>query len=157
MLDEFETKIDLNIDAFIPPSYIRNESQKLNTYKRIACISTEDEYMDMQDELIDRYGDIPKKVMNLLAIALVKSMAHKAWITEIANEDKILKIYIYKDAKIDTMKIPDFIDKYNGKMRFVTDIRPYFAYQSDKKISDMEEYRKVLTGIIAEIKDLSIG
>lgn len=157
VLDEFETKIDLNIDAFIPPSYIRNESQKLNTYKRIACISTEDEYMDMQDELIDRYGDIPKKVMNLLAIALVKSMAHKAWITEIANEDKILKIYIYKDAKIDTMKIPDFIDKYNGKMRFVTDIRPYFAYQSDKKISDMEEYRKVLTGIIAEIKDLSIG
>ena len=151
VLDEFETKIDLNVDAFIPPSYIRNESQKLSTYKQIAAISTEEEYMDMQDELMDRFGDMPKNVTNLLIIALLKSMAHNAWITEITNEDKSIKIYVYREAKIDTNKVPALIESYKGKMKFCTDVRPYFLLQMDKKINDMEEYRKVLIQVIEDI------
>ena len=52
--------MDCDIDAYIPAYYIKNEYQKLDIYKRISAIETEDEYMDMQDELIDRFGDIPR-------------------------------------------------------------------------------------------------
>ena len=80
-MEDFETSIDLNIDAFIPDSYISNEFQKLDIYKRISAIETEDEYMDMQDELLDRFGDIPKSVENLLVIARVRALAHKCYVT----------------------------------------------------------------------------
>ena len=58
------TTMDLNVDAFIPDSYIANEYQKLDIYKRIAAIENEEEMEDMTEELIDRYGDIPERVMN---------------------------------------------------------------------------------------------
>jgi transcription-repair coupling factor (superfamily II helicase) len=54
--DDFETKIDLNIDAFIPPDYIKSEMQKINVYKQIASIEYEQDYSDVLDELIDRFG-----------------------------------------------------------------------------------------------------
>ena len=54
--------VDCDIDAYIPASYIKNEYQKLDIYKRISGIENQEEYMDMQDELIDRFGDIPKPV-----------------------------------------------------------------------------------------------
>lgn len=154
VLDEFETKIDLNVDAFIPPAYIRNEMQKLNVYKQIAGITSEEEFMDMQDELIDRFGDMPKKVMNLLSIALVKSLAHNAWITEISCMERNIKITMYRGARVDTDKIPILIQKYNGKMIFKPDANPYFLYDVGKKITDMEEYRKLLQGIIEDIRML---
>ena len=70
--------VDCDIDAFIPDGYIKNEYLKLDVYKRISAIETDDEYMDMQDELIDRFGDIPKSVDNLLRVAELKAMAHRA-------------------------------------------------------------------------------
>ena len=71
----FETVVDCDIDAYIPASYIKNEYQKLDIYKRISGIENQEEYMDMQDELIDRFGDIPKPVENLLLIAQIKAMS----------------------------------------------------------------------------------
>ena len=58
----FTTALDVNVDAYIPDSYIPNEYQKLDIYKRIAAIESEEEMEDMMEELIDRFGDIPKKV-----------------------------------------------------------------------------------------------
>lgn len=60
-MDIFATSIDLNVDVYIPDSYISNEYQKLDIYKRIAAVENEDEMENMVDELIDRFGDIPKK------------------------------------------------------------------------------------------------
>lgn len=64
--ETFDTVMDIDLDAYIPASYILNESQKLDIYKRIACIETEEEGAEMLDELIDRFGDPPKSVENLL-------------------------------------------------------------------------------------------
>ena len=66
--DIFETAIDMNIDAFIPSKYIPMESEKLDFYKRIAGIENQEEFMDMQEELTDRFGDIPESVNNLLKL-----------------------------------------------------------------------------------------
>lgn len=64
--ETFTTLIDLNVDAYIPEYYIKNEYQKLDIYKRIAAIESEEELEDMTEELIDRFGDIPKKCSSFL-------------------------------------------------------------------------------------------
>lgn len=61
------------MNAYIPGTYIRSESQKLDIYKRIAGIETFEESEDMQDELLGRFGDLPKAVQNLLAVACLKN------------------------------------------------------------------------------------
>ena len=85
--------MECDIDAYIPAAYIKNEYQKLDIYKRISAIETEDEYMDMQDELLDRFGDIPKSVENLLVIARVRALAHKCYVTEVLVKEKEVKHY----------------------------------------------------------------
>ena len=83
---DYATTIDLDIDAFIPESYIKNEYQKLDIYKRIATIETEEEMDDMTEELIDRFGDLPKKVQQLLHIAALKKSC--AFCTYYSNRTK---------------------------------------------------------------------
>ena len=82
----FETTVDLEVDAYIPASYIKSEYQKLDIYKRIAALETREELSDMKDELSDRYGSIPSCASNLLMVALIKSKAHKIGIMEIKGE-----------------------------------------------------------------------
>lgn len=127
---EYETSVEIKVDAFIPVSYIKNEFQKLDVYKRIAEIETEEEKSDMVDELLDRFGEPPKSVMNLLAIALLKGKAHKAYITEIASRNEGLRFMMFPEAAIDPAGIPDLIGRMGRKLRFVPGQKPYFEYKA---------------------------
>lgn len=131
--DEFETNIDLKMDAFIPADYIPNEFQKLDVYKRIAEIETEPERDDMVDELIDRFGEPPQSVCNLLEIALLKAKAHDAYITAIVEKANQIRITMFPQAKVATDKIPDLLAVYQGKLRFVPETTPYFVYQQKEE------------------------
>ena len=131
--DEFETNIDLKMDAFIPADYIPNEFQKLDVYKRIAQIETEPERDDMVDELIDRFGEPPQSVCNLLEIALLKARAHDAYITAIVEKANQIRITMFPQAKVATDKIPDLLAAYQGKLRFVPETTPYFVYQQKEE------------------------
>lgn len=131
--DEFETNIDLKMDAFIPADYIPNEFQKLDVYKRIAEIETEPERDDMVDELIDRFGEPPQSVCNLLEIALLKARAHDAYITAIVEKANQIRITMFPQAKVATDKIPDLLAAYQGKLRFVPETTPYFVYQQKEE------------------------
>lgn len=84
--EEFETEIDINVNAYIPNTYIKSEYQKLDMYKRIAAIDNIEEYSEMQEELIDRFGDMPVAAENLLRVALLKADAHKAYINRIIQK-----------------------------------------------------------------------
>ena len=97
----FDTSVDLAMDANIPPSYIRNESQKMDIYRRIACIGSRSDYEDMLDELIDRFGALPKPVDHLLKIALLKAEAHGAYVTEITGDANELRFVMLKEAPVD--------------------------------------------------------
>lgn len=127
--DEFETNIDLKMDAFIPADYIPNEFQKLDVYKRIAEIETETERDDMVDELIDRFGEPPQSVCNLLEIALLKAKAHDAYIVGIVEKTGQVRVMMFPQAKISTERIPDLLEAYQGKLRFVPEGNPYFVFQ----------------------------
>lgn len=117
----FETAIDVNVDAFIPVNYISNEFQKLDIYKRIAGIETKDESEEMLEELIDRFGEPPKSVLNLLKIACVKARAHSLYIKEITQKDEELKFLFFERANLNPAGIPNLVEQNAPALRFVMD------------------------------------
>ena len=126
--ENFETVIDLPIDAFIPATYVKNEATKLELYKRIAEISNSEEQEDMLDELTDRFSDPPAPVVDLLKVALLKAKAHKIGILEVALKSQDLEFKMKWDAKIDAGKIPAFIESYPRTMRLKQGKEPTFSY-----------------------------
>ena len=153
----FETNVDLSVDAYIPSTYIKSEYQKLDIYKRIAAIESEEELSDMKDELVDRYGSLSTPAVNLLNIALIKSMAHKIGIMEMKGtiEDGPSGCYktvmkVYPKAEINTEAISDFIDSFGGAMKLVSGSQPQFIWRvTKKKYNNAGEY---LTGIKEMLK-----
>ena len=155
--ETFETVVDCDIDAFIPDGYIKNEYLKLDVYKRISAIETDDEYMDMQDELIDRFGDIPKSVDNLLRVAELKALAHRAYVTEVDINTQEIRIELYPKAKLDVTGIPALIAGYKTALRFAQGEKPVLFYQDKgKKHKDCEpmmEKAKELLGKLGELAE----
>ena len=127
-MDDFETTIDLVMDVFIPDTYISNEFQKLDIYKRIAGIESQQDYDEMLEELIDRFGEPPKAVLNLLAIARLKALAHQAYITEIKQTSRECRITLYENAKINPAGIPPLMEKYRRSLQFKNDQTPKFLF-----------------------------
>ena len=156
-MEDFETTIDLNMDAFIPDTYISNEYQKLDIYKRIAAIETEEEQDDMLEELIDRFGDPPRKVQQLLMIAQLKAKAHAAYIIAVEQKGDEYKFTMYEKAKVNVAKIPDLLAKYKGELTFKADTEnPYFIYCKRRK-NKKEKAEQILenTGkIVEDIREL---
>lgn len=135
--EHFDTSIDINIDAYIPMGYIPNEFQKLDIYKRIAGIENEEEAEEMLEELIDRFGEPPKSVENLLYIAKIKSKAHQVYFTEVAGKGDTLRFTLYEKARIDVAKIPEFVASYGESVKFTADAKePYFSYFLKKNSRD---------------------
>ena len=154
--DSYTTTIDLNVDAFIPGTYIPNEYQKLDIYKRIASIVNEEEMDDMMEELIDRFGDIPKKVQQLLAIATLKALAHSAFITSVEQKGEELKFVMYERAAIDVASIPGLLESYKGELIFKAEGTPYFAYYKKGQSGNTknENVVDIVKTIILDIKRL---
>ena len=125
-MEDFETTIDLNMDAFIPDTYISNEYQKLDIYKRTAGIETTQDYDDMLEELLDRFGEPPKAVLNLLTIARIKALAHRSYVTEIKQMGKDLKITLYERAKLNPAGFPELMQKYRRGLQFKNEQEPKF-------------------------------
>ena len=150
--NDFETVLDLNIDAHIPATYIRNEVQKLEIYKRIACIANEEEYDEMVDELTDRFGDLPKSAKNLLDIALLKAEAHEAFITQLSCKGDETKIFMYNQADVQVEKIPELIERYGRRLRFKIGENPHFILKMRKE--ELQDLLKCEKTVIKDIKGL---
>lgn len=119
--DDFDTSVYIDIDAFIPESYIRNELERLDIYKRIASIGDAGGEQDMTDELIDRFGEPPKSVINLIRISILRSFARKAYITEIRQKPEGFRILLYRKAGIDPSRLGNFISSYGASLQFRPD------------------------------------
>ena len=128
-LEEFDTTVEIDTDAYIPEAYIRNEMQKLDMYKRIALIRSEEELEELQDELLDRFGNIPQSVLKLLWVALVKSMAHEVYVTVLSLKGAELSLSWCPLTGLDTRKIGDFLDCYKDSMTFSGGKGPKFVYR----------------------------
>ncbi|MDD3339298.1 MAG: transcription-repair coupling factor [Lachnospiraceae bacterium] len=149
-VEDFETVVDLNMDAFIPEKYIPNEFQKLDIYKRIAGIENEEEYEEMLDELVDRFGEPPRSVQNLLTIANVKAAAHAAYLTEVKQRGMEIQMTLYENPKIDTTRIPEVLEEYKDSVQFrIHGKNPYFLYKLEDSQDEILEKIKVFAGKLA--------
>ena len=153
--DVFATTIDLNVDAYIPNGYIPNEFQKLDVYKRIASIENEEEMDDMLEELIDRFGEPPKKVQQLLQIAMLKALAHEASVTAVEQKGDQIKVVMYEKAKVCPERIPGLITAYRNTLVLKPENPPYFLYEKkghNKK--DKEDLLEIVKKLLNDIKTL---
>lgn len=142
-IQDFTTMIDLDVDAYIPPEYIVNETQKLDIYKRIAGIENRKERDDMRDELLDRFGAIPKSVEHLLRIALIRVAAHRIYITEIKGKNERISFTFRQDGELNPEGIPKLRKEFGENLSFAAYGDPVFTYKY-RKTGMIENDEKML-------------
>jgi len=129
---KLETQVSFQLDAFIPSEYIKEEKTRLEIYKKIATISTEEDIMDMSDELIDRFGDFSLPVKNLIDIAYIKNLASVNNITEITQKDGFINFTL--DDNISPKAICEVMAEKERKIMFTSGEVSYLCYKYDKDI-----------------------
>lgn len=130
--ETFETTVDLNINAYLPDFYIKNQEQRMDLYKKIAAVQTMEEYYDMQEELEDRYGDLPKSVQNLLEMVLLKAEAHRLGITAVNQKGSNILVEFRPDAPLDPEKLTKCIAESRGRYLFTAGAMPYVTVRLKK-------------------------
>jgi len=144
--EDFDTSIDLPIDAYIPDPYVKSEYVKLELYKRISKIQTREDMELIEEEMKDRFGSaepVPKMVENLLRIALLKPIAHKAGILKIRYMDGEVQ-YIVKDGTpVLVEKIPELFKRFKGMHLYTAKesglARPHSRLVQEELLSEIEE------------------
>ena len=122
------TSVELNVDAYIPETYILNEEQKLEIYKRIAAFTTYAEGDEMRDELMDRFGEVPNSVLNLIRVSRIRLRAQELYVTEIKNSFGLISFRILPSAPLDPTQLPALLKSYRGRLRFHSGVKPELTY-----------------------------
>lgn len=146
---ETETLIDLPVSAYIPEQYIQNHSQRIQAYKRIASISSQEELYDAYDEIEDRYGTVPQAVHNLMEVSLLKSMAQKSGIAElIGNTEKITLLFDEENLP-DMQQCVQMVTEDPAKYVLASPAKPKMIckIKKDKKITETA-YLKQVHGLL---------
>ncbi|MDE6710690.1 MAG: DEAD/DEAH box helicase, partial [Oscillospiraceae bacterium] len=129
--------IDIQIEAHIPDDYIESLAGRLDVYRKIASLRTNEDSLDLTDELIDRYGDPPKAIQGLISVALIRNMASDLTITEISQKNGIMFFYL-KSA--DMEQIQALTAAYKGRVTVNGGEKAYIAVKmkDDKPIELMQ-------------------
>ena len=153
--ESIECQIDVDLDAYIPESYIPNEEQKLEAYQKISTIGSDEEEMDLKDELIDRYGDLPDMVENLFRVAMLKLSLSKIGVLECKIKRGEILLQFSPQAKLDTAKIPALVQDSNGELRFQNGEKPALLYKK-KNQRELPNIRETMdkAGEIATVLSL---
>lgn len=136
--DEEEITIDIKLSAYIPDTYIEDSAQKIEIYQDIADCKNDEDIQNITDEIIDRYGDIPEEVNNLLKITKIKNEARKKKIVKIQSKQMGV-VFTFSENIFDEQSIRKLLEKYNNKIKFSSAIKPYVTLQIGKEI-----YKEIL-------------
>lgn len=120
---DYDVSIDIEINAYLPESYIQSPNQRIDMYKKIAAIETDDDKFQIEDELIDRYGDIPKAVQNIIEIAALKIKAKEAGITEIIQHSLTLTLK-FADGRLNPNIIMALDKAYPMQIKVLSQAEP---------------------------------
>ena len=140
--EEPEISIDLNISSYIPEEYIENASQKIEIYQDIANSRTEEDVQNIIDEIIDRYGEMPKEVNNLIEIARIKNLCRKTNIIKLQQKQNGVVVF-FKNIPDEMLK--KIIENYGSKVRFSPGEKPYITLKIEKDA--MKEIKEFLEKI----------
>lgn len=146
--EEIETTIDLKLDSFIPKEYIADDRTRLEIYKKISVLSTEEEYSDLVDELIDRFSDFPDEVSNLMDIALLKNKAQKAKVSSIVERRGEYRVRVEGEVELPAiMEINNEFENVSYSMGNVNEI------VLTKLKYPLDELKKLVTILYLHKKD----
>lgn len=146
-----ETSCDIKVDAYIPSSYIADETQKIEVYKKIASISSLEDVLDIRDELIDRYSDIVKPVDNLIDIAYLRSVAKAVGIVDITDRGNQISLTFNDKNRISENMVKAVISKYNKNLVFRIGEKPVITVKTANM--KKEEILGALKEIVVFLKD----
>ena len=149
---DFDVSVDISIDAYIPEKYIRNVNQRIDVYKQIAAISSTEEKSDITDELIDRFGDIPKPVMNLIEIACIKTIAAECGVCEISEKPKGF-VFKIDNSAFRPDSVMGLVRKYPKNIKLSNTETPEFTYFDRDIKNKLDVIKTVLYSMSDEVKD----
>ena len=147
--DEQEIQIDINISSYIPDEYIDNSSQKIEVYQNIALCRTEEDIQNVIDEIIDRYGVMPKELENLIEVARIKELCAVAGVIKVAEKKNMYTngqnvVFYYDKNKYNPEIVSVLINKYGNNIKFSAGVEPYVTL----KVGDLKDEE-----LITSIKD----
>ena len=146
--EEKDIQIDLNVSSYIPDEYIENTAQKIEIYQNIALSKTEEDIIDVIDEVTDRFGTMPKEIENLLDIARIKILCKESGVFKISQ--KISNIVFYFDIDLfNSEVINKLVEEYKDRIKFSQGIEPYVTLRikSDSSKIILEEVKKFLNNL----------
>lgn len=150
--EPIETTVEIKVDAYIPTEYINNEIQKIEIYKKIAAIDSKDDFLDVQEELEDRFSDIPVSVDNLMNIAYIRSIGKILGIEDIKEkENEIIFIFENKE-RVSKEIVNGILEKYSKDMLFKLGEKPILAYKLNK--IKVEEVLIIIKEVLEYIRNL---
>ncbi|MBW9145047.1 transcription-repair coupling factor [Clostridium sp. CM027] len=151
-MEPIETSVEIKIDAYIPSTYIEDESQKIEIYKKIAAIDCNEDMVDIQEEIEDRFSDIPSSVVSLMNIAYLRCISSKVGIIEIKEVKEEIILQFDSSERINQKLVKALISKYNRSIVFKLGNKPAFAYKI--KNLNKEEVIANLIEIVNHIKSI---
>lgn len=151
--EERDIQIDIDISSYIPDTYIEDSSEKIDIYQKIALCRTEEDISNVVDEIIDRFGNMPNELNNLLEIARIKQLCRNTPVIKI-TEKKNRKtgsqnvVFYFEKDKFNPNLISSLIKKYGTDIKFSDAIEPYITLflkkQTEKElIKNIKEFLKM--------------
>ncbi|WP_082235822.1 transcription-repair coupling factor [Halobacillus massiliensis] len=157
-IQPFQTELDVKVDAYIPDEYISDEKQKIDMYKQFQAIESLEDIHDIRDELIDRFGDYPEEVENLITVSSLRYHAKKARIESISEKKRkmILLMEASQSQAIDGAKLFEFANQYGRMVQLGTEdsqLKVTFTWDRQNEIKRydiVEEFIKALPDLTRE-------
>ena len=147
VIEEIDVQIDLDVTSYIPDEFIENSSQKIEIYQNIALCKNEDDIQNVTDEIIDRYGQMPYEIENLLDIARIKILSREKHILKISQKRE--NIIFYFDNNEFNFEIVDKLMKiYRNRIRFSPSKEPYITFKISNLKNILEECKEFLNKLI---------
>lgn len=135
-----EVLIEIETNAYIPNYYIKDEVVKIEIYKKIASISSKQEMDEIEDELIDRFGDIPKEVYNLMQIAYIKALSERMGISRVGEEREKLVVEFYETNKMTPYIISGLVADYGVRLYINAGKKPFIKYNYVDYSNKLKEF-----------------
>lgn len=146
-----DVTIDISIDAYLPEDYIKNHNQRIDIYKKIAAVETQDDKFEIEDELVDRFGDIPQSVRNIIDVAALKAPARDAGIYEISQNGDNVMLH-FGEEYVDAGLVMGLERKLGGRIKLLSGEKPVISCRLKKTDKDILKFVNNLLSIIKELQ-----
>ncbi|MBR4150324.1 MAG: transcription-repair coupling factor [Firmicutes bacterium] len=143
-----DTSVELSIPAYLPEEYVADEITRLDLYKRISSISDSRERMDMTDELMDRFGDLPQQADNLLDIAMIRNMASRCGASQVVLQQAKL-VFIFEERNILTPQhFAELLDRFGSRLTIYAGSQPRLSLAVSRKVKPQTDALTLLNTLL---------